>query len=726
MSRHAGPEMFSEGKPALPPLSSRRRPRGGWLAAGVGTLCFLNSLFNDFTYDDLALVRDNPRIRSITDLRSIFLSDWWQPQTAEQEVIRRQRDRLYRPLTMFSFALNYAASGLNPFGYHLVNVVLHAAVCALVYRFAQRLLEDHGAATLAAVLFAVHPVHCEAVANVVGRAEILAALFMLLGLLVLCPERDLPSVRRVLGGAGLFIAALFSKETAACYLPVALISLEVTTRGTLRPWRWWLTRCFLLLAPLAVYLPLRYAALEGHLLRDALPHEFLNPLVLAAWPVRLLHSFTVLGHYVRLFVFPTRLSCNYGLAVIVPQAGPELLTFVGAASAAGVLAALAGYARGGKLWRQLAILSAIWIASYALISNTMLLIGVSVAERLAYWPSVPAAIAAAAIAVHCWRRMQLSQSFSPTTRSLVRICATVLLVALGLRSVVRNADWANNLTLFAQDVATFPASAELNEALAHELLLSIPGAQSRQEAQAMLKRADRHLQAALKIAPRSQSALALRGRVLAMLGQREQAIMHFERAMQLGPLDRVARQMLWQLTDPTGEFARALAELATQVSTRPSDASLRRDYGQHLLDAGRYAEALAELELAARLAPDDADAWRLLGDACAVNNEPARAIEAWRQAVKLDPQNWQTHVNLSAVLATSGDLRASLEHARRAYELQPEAVLTNQRLAEALALTGDLASALALYERVRASLPPDDPLLPIIVDRIHQLQQAGP
>jgi tetratricopeptide (TPR) repeat protein len=726
MSRHTGPQMLSEGSPGAPCASCRPRLHRGWLAAGIGTLCFLNSLFNGFTYDDLALVRDNPRIRSVTDLRGILLSDWWQPQTAEQEVIRRQRDRLYRPLTMFSFALNYAACGLNPFGYHLVNVVLHAAVCILVYRLAERLVEDDGAAALAAVLFAVHPVHCEAVANVVGRAEILAALFMLLGLLALCSRRGLASSGRVLAAAGLFTAALFSKETAACYLPVALISLEATTRGRMRPWRWWLRCCGLLLVPLAVYLPLRYVALEGHLLRDALPHEFLNPLVLATRSVRLLHSFTVLGHYVRLLVLPARLSCNYGLAVIVPQARPELLTFVGAASAGVLVAALAGYARGGKLWRQLATLSAIWIASYALISNTVVLIGVSVAERLAYWPSVPAAAAVGVIAVHVWRRMQLSQSFSPTTRFLVRTCGAGVLIASGLRSVVRNADWANNLTLFAQDVATFPASAELNEALAHELLLSIPGAQSRQEVQAMLRRADRHLQAALKIAPRSQSALALRGRVLAMLGQREQAIMYFERAMQLGPLDRVARQMLWHLADPTGQAARALAELAAQVSTRPAEASLRRDYGRNLLDAGRYAEALAELELAARLAPDDADAWRLLGDACAVNNEPARAVEAWRQAVKLDPQNWQTHVNLSAVLATSGDLRASLEHARRAYELRSDAVLTNQRLAEALALTGDLASALALYERVRASLPPDDPLLPAVIDRISQLRQGRP
>ena len=192
----------------------------------LGAVCFLNSIANDFVYDDVVIVRDNPRVRALSNFPGIWLSDWWQPQDRDQEVERRHRDRLYRPLTLFTVALNYAFGGLHPSGFHAVNVTLHAIVCLLVWLVVQRLFGDAAVSSCAALLFAVHPVHSEAVANVVGRAEILAALFMLLGLLVLLPVRRVPSWSRVAGAAVLFLAALFSKETAVCYFPVVLIVLH--------------------------------------------------------------------------------------------------------------------------------------------------------------------------------------------------------------------------------------------------------------------------------------------------------------------------------------------------------------------------------------------------------------------------------------------------------------------------------------------------------------------
>jgi hypothetical protein len=154
----------------------------------LGLACFASSATNQFAYDDQPLIVDNPRIRNLTDFRALWLSDWWKLAESGPESNPR-RDRLYRPLTLFSLALNYAVHGYRPLGYHVANIALHAAVCLLVWQFARRLVQDEAVATVAAVLFAVHPVHAEAVANVVGRAEVLAALFLLLGLLVMLPRR---------------------------------------------------------------------------------------------------------------------------------------------------------------------------------------------------------------------------------------------------------------------------------------------------------------------------------------------------------------------------------------------------------------------------------------------------------------------------------------------------------------------------------------------------------
>ena len=226
-------------EPAATGRPGALRRWGGWLAAGIGGLCFLNSIGNDFTYDDLPIVRDNPRIRGLANVSEIWLSDWWAPQTAQQEVSHRHRDRLYRPLVMHTFALNYAVGRLVPAGYHVVNVLLHAGVCLLVWRLAQRLFDDAGISTCAALLFAVHPIHAEAVASVVGRAELLVGLLLLSGLLVLLPVGRVPGRARAAGAAVLFLAALFSKETAVCYVPVALIALHAAAKKPERGVRWW-------------------------------------------------------------------------------------------------------------------------------------------------------------------------------------------------------------------------------------------------------------------------------------------------------------------------------------------------------------------------------------------------------------------------------------------------------------------------------------------------------
>jgi hypothetical protein len=76
-----------------------------WLPATVGALCFLNTLGNDFTYDDIYIVKDNPRVRTLTNFRAIWLSDWWKPHGRQALIPAPNRDRLYRPLTLFACAL---------------------------------------------------------------------------------------------------------------------------------------------------------------------------------------------------------------------------------------------------------------------------------------------------------------------------------------------------------------------------------------------------------------------------------------------------------------------------------------------------------------------------------------------------------------------------------------------------------------------------------------------
>ncbi|KAL9921887.1 transmembrane O-mannosyltransferase targeting cadherins 3 isoform 1-T6 [Glossina fuscipes fuscipes] len=148
----------------------------------VCTMCYYNSTQGALVFDDISAIRDNKDLRPSTPLGQIFLNDFWgTPMRKEQS------HKSYRPLTVLTFRLNYWLHELQPYGYHVVNVILHTAVCVL-WRRVSRLLVMHCTLSdklaqrcsfLSSLLFAVHPIHTEAVTGVVGRAELLSSLFFL-------------------------------------------------------------------------------------------------------------------------------------------------------------------------------------------------------------------------------------------------------------------------------------------------------------------------------------------------------------------------------------------------------------------------------------------------------------------------------------------------------------------------------------------------------------------
>lgn len=700
---------------------------GGWLSAAAGAICFLSSLGNEFTYDDVRLVRDNPRVRHIGDFRGIWLTDWWQPQTEYRGVLDRQRDRLYRPLAMFTLALNYAIGGLAPFGYHALNVALHALACWLAWRVALRLLDDPRVALAAGLLFAVHPIHCEAVANVVGRAEVLAAICLCAGLLALPASPGRAALGRTALASAAFLAALLAKETAVSYIAIALTAMLWLAARRGAAWRWpaLLMHTLVLLIPLAIYFPLRYAALEGRLLRDLPPSEMVNPMVLANAGERGMHAFTILGHYVRLLVAPAVLSANYGLAVIDPRRGAEAMTMVGLLAAAAAAVGLIGLFSRRAGWRAAAMLLALSVFSYALISNTLLLIGVSVAERLMYWPSVPVLIFFAFGGVRLWEYADRPGSPLAGVRRVLPIAGLALLAVLGLRTAVRNQDWQDNLTLFAVDAYNWPQSAELNYALGSSLLGEFERDPHNPAAHDWILAADRAFAASLQISPRYTLALRDRGRTLALLGDIPQAIRYVEAQVQLSPLDREARALLAALRGQTPEAESRLAALREAAASQPASAGPRVQLGAALLDLGRYPEALAELREAVRLEPQNVEALRVCGEASAAMGEDAEAVALFESALRLTPRDWRLHLNLTTLRAKSDPAKA-LEHARAAWELEPDGVETNQNLIEALVLNGLLTEASQLLERAIVGLPPGDPRRAALEMRLREIRHMLP
>ncbi|MFC2172736.1 phospholipid carrier-dependent glycosyltransferase, partial [Acidobacteriota bacterium] len=185
-------------------------------------LIYLPTLTSTWVHDDIRIVRDNPIVQELSPKR-IFASDYWAPY--------RTRG-LYRPLSILSLGLNRSVLGKDPVGYHLVNAFLHALVSALVALLAWRLGADRLASCLAGLIFAAHPVHIEAVSPVVGRSELLAALFVLLCLVFSfpCNRQRFEVLWHAVAGLCLLLA-LLSKENAVAGLLIVFAIAAFRNRG---------------------------------------------------------------------------------------------------------------------------------------------------------------------------------------------------------------------------------------------------------------------------------------------------------------------------------------------------------------------------------------------------------------------------------------------------------------------------------------------------------------
>ncbi|KAI1301620.1 Protein O-mannosyl-transferase TMTC2 [Halotydeus destructor] len=202
-----------------------------FIVAALGILLYVNTLNADFAYDDSRAIKTNPDLRRHSPVSAIFRNDFW-----GTPLTHSGSHKSYRPLCVLSFRLNYHLHQLDPWGYHLVNVLLHGLVCGLFTHFSATLFNGSVRPTLVSgLLFAVHPIHTEAVAGLVGRADTGAALFFLLSLMAyvkFCKLRDTAGQHQqqssmvnlyLYGSLVLAACSMFTKEHGITVLAVAAV-----------------------------------------------------------------------------------------------------------------------------------------------------------------------------------------------------------------------------------------------------------------------------------------------------------------------------------------------------------------------------------------------------------------------------------------------------------------------------------------------------------------------
>ena len=389
--------------------------------------------------------------------------------------------------------------GNRPLGYHLVNILLHWAVAFLLYAVLRKLLETvSGGRVVAwatALLFAVHPIHTEAVASITGRSELLAA-----GLLMaawLLHIRDKPIACLIFFGL-----ALLSKESAVVFAPLALTGDYV--RGKLKP----VHRYVSIAGLTAAYLFLLWEVQGGKFG----PHRISvldNPLARLPTGLRVLNAVVVAWNYVALQIYPTKLSCDYSYNAIALDFPAWKLTLA-------VMSALV--VLGVWVWalltkrREWFLGGAIYLIGFATTANFLVPIGTIFGERVAYLPSAGFCLLVVLLWAIALRR-------SP---HLAWTAFAIIVVLASARTILRNQAWRDNFTLFSTDIVAQPRSAKLHAMLGGQYML-----------RGQWDVAHREFESALQIYPDYPEVLELRGIIESRSDQDTQALDSFQKALSM-------------------------------------------------------------------------------------------------------------------------------------------------------------------------------------------------
>lgn len=552
----------------------------------LGLLVYANSFPGDFFIDDVHLVAENPLVESM-DIRTIFTTDYWGPQANKSGV--------FRPLTILSFALNKRLLGPEPWSYHLVNVILHGLAGLLLFQLLLRWHVPSMQSFLAAALFALHPIHTEAVNEVVGRSELMVALFILLALNLSASARTWQ-----LMAAGLFyLLALLSKEHAITFLAAILLSDIFFHRGIRTRVPFYLA----LLVLTGAWLLYRQFGLEYGTVNPFRNSSQLNaiyqPLAQLSTPVRLLTALKIQLFYLGKLVFPFNLQAVYS--------GPAISSPVNSIfSVWGALFTLAGASLTGLAvygWRQrrpFALAIALYAVSFSVTANIFFVSGIVMAERAAYLPSA-------------WFCMALATLLPDTTRlkvvnrAVMITLLTVLLLVAAALTWTRNSDFSNQVRLWSKDFERDPRNTIAGTYLIDAYIQTGEYSKAAKVGAIIL---DHH--------PGLPESLEMQAWLLVRAGNPEQALVYAEKALR-------------QMGDaPTQGLLTTLVEINVLLN-RPAEVLKWLDRHDQAARVGFYWELKGNAYAALGMYRQAVDSYRRVGEPPIGSEVPLRLEQLLRQ-----------------------------------------------------------------------------------------------
>jgi protein O-mannosyl-transferase len=613
---------------------------------------YLNTLLNGFVYDDNTQVMNNPYIQSFGHIKEIFSTTVWSYVGAQG------LSNYYRPMMTFGYLICFQLFGKVAYGFHLANVLIHAAVVCILFSVTLELFHDRLWAFITAVLFAVHPIHSESVAWIAAVTDLELTFFYLITFwffLRAAKPQGGRSPRALLGLAASFLLALLSKEQALT-LPVLATIFEHGYRDDRRTTTWLqkLGRYYVLWLMTAAYMLFRIKFLGA-----LAPVIQLSSL---SWCYAFLSALALVGQYMWKLIWPVQLCAFYVFTKSVTPLDPRVM--MGLAGLTLCAAMFFG------LWRRSQTVSFAFLWFFATLGpvlNARWMAANVFAERYLYLPSVGFCWLAGWAAVELWSRVENRRK----SRWALLAAGFALSGLACTRVVIRNFDWKDDIVLYTRTLEVSPR--------AYNIRNNLGGAYWNRGQQG---EAVREWKEALRIAPTNVIILNNLGLAARRAKHYSEAVDYFERAIRIKPLYSDPHLNLGVAYQEMGELDKAAAELETAVTVSPLNVQAQNELGKLYMQENHLAEAERRFRSSVESEPN-IDGWDGLGDVYKKMDDPKRAEDAFRHAVDVDPYDSHARFGLGALLEARGDRAGALiqyQKGQTSDPVNPEALAAIKRI----------------------------------------------
>ena len=540
----------------------------------LALITYIPTFDAEFVWDDRAAILGNQDVVGNTPVEDLFKHDFWGGNIAS-----KMSHKSYRPFCVLTFRLNYLWYNLEPGGYHLWNAVLHSYTCVMFYVFT-RTFYKQVPAILSALLFAVHPVHTEAVAGIVGRADIVACFFMIISILLYAKAAPVINRKKddaaaadsenitsesvfylILAIISTIVAALFKEIGATSFC--LMVAYEVFF--IIRPYPSFsvpsknsIIRIIAVCMATFLFLKARLSLHENHELRPWGIMENHIPLSNSSL-TRTLTTIKSHGRYMRLLIWPSNLCYDHGFSAtpwVESISNPAWVEGIFAYILVIICGMYALYSENRILQFSIAML----IVPFLPAANVFFYVGTVLAERLLYIPSMGYCIYAGYILYlplmsngdqtcenivnegktsekNCLTRffVQMSKSNGNNNnnnkrRNLFKYGYMALLIlgytSMSYHTYIRNFDWKDEASIYEAGYREEPDSVKVLNNLA-QVLLRDGNVTNARRAQQLLERS-------LELDPNYPSGWYNRGLAFSTLKEHEKAIELFKKAISLG------------------------------------------------------------------------------------------------------------------------------------------------------------------------------------------------